>query len=318
MEAMTQAPIVCAGCGAALAADQRYCLHCGAAQGDPRVAYRELIDPARAAANGAAANGTAPHATSPIANGTASHLAAGAAANGAAAQHPAAQLAPQRDWTPVIALGGLGTLALVLVVGVLIGKSGNSSQPAAAAPQVITIAGGAAAPATAATADTTVAEDWPSGTTGFTVELGTLSKDGTTSAQVEAAKTAAAAKGADDVGVLDSDAHGSLPGGSYVIYSGVFDKKAGAKKVLAKLKGDAYSDAKVIAVNDGDGASSGSDADSVDTKAGAQAVQDLNNATGDDYQKKSSKLPDTVALPGKPPAKDNKQPGGGSGAETIG
>ncbi len=216
MEATTQVPIGCAGCGAALAADQRYCLHCGAPQGDPRVAYRELIDPARsAAAHGA----TAVH---PI-----------AAANGAPFAHAAAfpHHPPARDWTPLFALGALGTLALVLVVGVLIGKSGTADPVAAPPPQVITISGGAPAAATPTDAST------------------------------------------------DDSGDGS------------------GKK---------------------DGKGKGSDADKVDTKAGAQAVQDLNSASGDDYQKKSARLPDTVALPGEPPPKDDKAPGGGSDAETIG
>ncbi len=300
MQTMTT-PSACAGCGAALATDQRYCLHCGAAQGDPRVAYRELIAPARAAA-------AAPPPGQP----------GGPGGPGPHQPTAATPLAPPRDWTPVIALGGLGTLALVLVVGVLIGKSGSSSQPAAAAPQVITVSAGTAPPATAATAtaDTTVSEDWPSGKTGFTVELGTLAKDGTTAGQVSAAKTAAAAKGAPKVGALDSDEHSSLTSGNYVIYSGVFAKRAAAKKALGKLKAGGFPDAKLIAVNDG--SSGGSGASSADKKAGGKAVQDLNNSTGQDYQKKSSKLPDTVALPGKPPPKDDKAPGGGSGGETIG
>ena len=48
-----------------------------------------------------------------------------------------------------------------------------------------------------------------------------------------------------------------------------------------------------------------------------QAVKNLENLSGSDYAKQSRKLPDTLALPGKPPPKDNKQGGGGSGFETI-
>lgn len=194
----------CGSCGAALAPDQRYCLHCGAAQAEPRVAYRELIEPAAAtAAVPAPAAGPAPF-PPPVA------VAA------------AAPLAP-RDWTPVIALGGLAALALVLVVGVLIGKSGTPAQPAAAAPQVITVGG--AAPAAG---------------------------DGTTTAG----------------------------GGG-----------AGAKHRKPAAK---------------------------DAKQSAKALQDLQSTSGADYQKKSAKLPDTVAIPGKPPPKDDKPAGGGSAGETIG
>jgi hypothetical protein len=299
MEATTDPLVACVSCGAALAEDQRYCLHCGSAQGDPRVAYRELIAPAV----------TAPAAAAP------SPIVGGQLPVAAAAQAPA----PPRDWTPVIALGGLATLALVLVVGVLIGKSGT---PTAAAPQVITVAGGGAPTAAAPVAATSITEDWPADADGFTIELGSVPKDGTTSAQVDQAKADATAKGAGNVGVLDGDAHGAPESGNWVIYTGVYDTRAQARRALAQLKDD-YPDAAVIAVGGsaagaGGGGSGGGDANPVDTKAGAKAVQDLNSATGEDYQRKSSRLPDTVALPGKPPPRDNKAPGGGSGAETIG
>jgi hypothetical protein len=201
------AVVTCASCGAALAEDQRYCLHCGHAQGDPRVAYRRLIAPAV----------TAPQPAQPV------------------APAPAAPAAPPaRDWTPLVALGALSALALVLVVGVLIGKSGASTPADAGAPPVITVSG--AAPA--ATAPTTT----------------------------------------------DASAGGS-------------GRRAHGKRHAAGGGG---------AVKPADAA------------AGARAVQDLNSATGQDYQRKSARLPDTVALPGKPPPKDNKAPGGGSGAESIG
>jgi hypothetical protein len=199
-----QAIVTCARCGAPLAEDQRYCLHCGEAQGDPRVAYRRLIAPAV----------TVPQSAPAI-------LPAAAA--------PAAVIAP-RDWTPLLALGGLAALALVLVVGVLIGKSGTPAPAAAGTPQVITVSGAPAA---------------------------------TTSAQTTA----------------------SAGGGG------------GGRKAHGRAA---------------------KNPDPVDTRAGARAVQDLNSATGEDYQRKSARLPDTVALPGKPPPRDDKAPGGGSGAETIG
>lgn len=208
-ETTAPAAVTCPRCGAALADDQRYCLHCGEAQGDPRVAYRELIAPAVAAPQPAAPAPPLPP------TGTTT---------------PAAAALPPRDWTPLLALGVLAALALVLVVGVLIGKSGTPTAAAPVAPQVITVSG--AAPA--ATTPTDAADTSGSG------------------------------------------------GG-----------RRGHHKAA-------------------------SDADAVDTRAGAKAVQELNSATGEDYQRKSARLPDTVALPGKPPPKDNKAPGGGSGAETIG
>ncbi|HKG39225.1 MAG TPA: zinc ribbon domain-containing protein [Conexibacter sp.] len=202
----TQATVTCARCGAPLAEDQHYCLHCGEAQGDPRVAYRGLIAPAV----------TAPQAAVP------------ALAPLTSAPPPALS----RDWTPLLALGGLAALALVLVVGVLIGKSGTPTAAAPTAPQVITVSGAAPAATTTPTAD----------------------------------------------------ASGGGSGGE-------------ARKAHKQTANDA---------------------DPVDTRAGAEAVQDLNSASGEDYQRKSARLPDTVALPGEPPPRDNKAPGGGSDAETIG
>ena len=210
----TAATVTCASCGAALADDQRYCLHCGQPQGDPRVAYRELIAPAVTAANTSAAE--AP---------TAAMAALASATAGGV---------PPRDWTPVIALGGLAALVLVLVVGVLIGKSGTQSAAAPAAPQVITVSTG-----------------------------------------VPAATTPAEAP-------EDSSRTGGRRGG-----------------------GERH-------------ASSGGRVDPADAAAGARIVEELNSASGEDYQRRSARLPDTVALPGEPPPADNGAPGGGSDAETIG
>jgi hypothetical protein len=47
-------------------------------------------------------------------------------------------------------------------------------------------------------------------------------------------------------------------------------------------------------------------------------VKDLNSSSGADYQKKSQKLPKQVGTSGKPPPKDNKPAGGGTGFQDIG
>lgn len=47
------------------------------------------------------------------------------------------------------------------------------------------------------------------------------------------------------------------------------------------------------------------------------AVRALDQASGEAYVKRSRKLPTTIVLPGKPPPKDNKPPGGGSNAIEI-
>lgn len=115
----------CPSCGAAMAADQRYCLACGDRRAEARLNYLEVLrGPARTA-------------------------------EPAAPPGPAlAAVQRQRANTAVIA--GIGCLLLALGVGVLIGTAGNgesaAAPAAAAAPQVIRLQGGGAAPATQTTA----------------------------------------------------------------------------------------------------------------------------------------------------------------------
>ena len=106
---------------------------------------------------------------------------------------------------------GVGVLLLAMGVGVLIGRAGNS-KPAPAKEQVIT----EAAPATstgAAAAEAAFTGDWPTSRSGYTVQLSTLPSSSTVAA-VNAAKTAAGAKGAAAVGALASSEFSSLPRGA--------------------------------------------------------------------------------------------------------
>src|SRR3954454_14504744 len=96
---------LCAGCGTALAHDQRYCLACGTRRADARVPFREVLTRPRARSD----------------------------------PPDPADRPPARDWTPMIALGALGGLALVLVIGVLIGKTSFSGSKQAASPKVIQV-----------------------------------------------------------------------------------------------------------------------------------------------------------------------------------
>jgi hypothetical protein len=276
---------LCSGCGALLAEDQRYCLNCGERRCDPRV---PLDDTTQSAEIPVASEPTASRAVLVTLRST--PLSIGAAAAGA------------------------GLVLLALLVGVLVGNSGDggSAPVAAPRPQVITVtsAGGAntAAPAQG------FSSDWPNDTTGYTVQLQTLSKDGSDPAAVEAAKADADGNGAADVGALDSDDFESLDAGSYVIYSGVFKSKSAAKKALRDLKAD-FPGAKVIRVGSGGGSGGSSKGEK---KVGKSQLKNLDKLTPQEYQKKSRKLPDKLKLPGKAPSKDNKKPGGGGGVETIG
>ena len=71
-------------------------------------------------------------------------------------------------------------LLLAIGVGVLIGRSGSSSKQSPAPVEVVTQGG---AP-TGASAEASFTGDWPSGTSGYTVQLQTLPVSGTTVASV--------------------------------------------------------------------------------------------------------------------------------------
>lgn len=120
----------CPSCSAAVAPDQRYCLHCGQRCGEPRL---------------------------PIMNATTfmDTIKRPAA-------KPAAPAKPKRRrMSPNAALiAGVGTLLLAMGVGVLIGRSGDNQTTASTpvAPQIIKVpAGGEAEAATASTGNGTKA-----------------------------------------------------------------------------------------------------------------------------------------------------------------
>lgn len=273
----------CPSCGAPLAGDQRYCLNCGDRCAEARLPFMEVLrerdEPA------AAAGATEPP----------------------AAERPLSV-------TPGLGLGAAGLLALVLGIGVLIGNAGDDAPPpvqtaAAPAPVVnVTAPAGGAVPAAAGEE---FQSDWPDGERGWTVQLQALPKDGTDVTAVNAAKTAAEGKGAPDVGALDSDDHDGLRGGEYVIYSGVFAKKAEARRALRRVKED-FPDAKVIRVKGG-----GETGAREEREVSESELEELENQSPEEFQRRSRRLPDDTALPGEPPPADNREPGGGSDDEAV-
>lgn len=105
----------CPSCGATLAPDQRYCLHCGHRRGDPRLPFMDAVVFMESSKRQPQAQGPA---------------------------------APPPDRRPFISanaslVAGVATLILAIGVGVLIGRSGNSgaTNAAAPAPQVIRVGG---------------------------------------------------------------------------------------------------------------------------------------------------------------------------------
>jgi hypothetical protein len=217
----------------------------------------------------------------------------------------------QRDST-VTVIAGVGVLLLAMGVGVLIGRSGGSSQHAASSPQVITVAptgggAGAAGAASQGSAAGTVTDEWPAGTNGYTVQLQTLPVSGTSASAVAAAKSAASAKGAKSVGVLKSGDFKSLTAGHYVIYSGVYHTKAQASKALGALR-KSFPGASVIAVSTAGAsaapAASGEGGGSAPAKppppsslshpAGPSVLKHLREGSGKSYEQKSKELPNVI------------------------
>ncbi len=120
MPTLGQAGEPCAGCGAPLAADQRYCLNCGQRRAGPRVDYQRYLAPGPEHAAPQAAEPPQATATSqPISTPEPSR--------------------PERDFAPLAAVGGIAVLGLMLLVGVLIGRGTES--PSTSPPQVITVGG---------------------------------------------------------------------------------------------------------------------------------------------------------------------------------
>lgn len=225
---------------------------------------------------------------------------------------PPTPLAPADDGAgrsgAVTVIAGVGVLLLAMGVGVLIGRSGGGRQPAsAAAPQVITVASGGTSGTSTNASEASFSDDWPSGTSGYTVQLQTLPAAGTQLSAVEAAKSAASAKGASGVGALKSEDFSSLTAGNYVIYAGVYHKRAEAQKALPALK-KKFSGATVVKVSNGGGASSSAGGSTSSPAAGGSggnvnlnhpappaAAEGLKGAKGKSYEEKSKNLPDVIS-----------------------
>jgi hypothetical protein len=203
--------------------------------------------------------------------------------------------------TPAV-IAGVGVLLLAMGVGILIGRSGNAKPTAALAPQVLTVAGTTASGTGTGPTEASFSGDWPSTTSGYTVQLQTLPESGTTVGAVQSAKTAATGKGAKAVGALLSSEFSSLASGSYVIYSGIYHKRAEATKALAGLR-KSFPGAKVISVSSGGSAAGGSQANGSSGGSGsnlkkpapASVLEGLKNAKGKSYEEKSKNLPDVVS-----------------------
>jgi hypothetical protein len=288
----------CPACGAPLASDQRYCLNCGRRRARSRVPYADLL------AGRAPEEVLAPAASPP----------------------PLPAPPPRRTVSVGAALAGAGGVALVLAVGVLIGAATTDTEepprqvvaaPAPQEPPVINV--NAAAPTEGEATEEEFVSDWP-GDEGWTVQLEALPKDDTEVAEVDQAKSDAEAQGAEDVGALDSDEWVSLKPGRYVVYSGVFTgrgAKAKAQAAAKQLKKD-FPEAKAVEVSAGDiPGAEGTRPEEKVQEVDESALEDLEQSTGEEQQKKSAELPETLGLEGEPPPTDNKEAGGGTETQVI-
>ncbi len=266
----------CASCGAPLAGDQRYCLECG----------ERRLQPSSVLLSGPPAQSPPVAATAPP------------------AQSPPPDAPPRSG--AVTLLAGVGVLLLAMGVGVLIGRSGGSSRPAATTPQVISVGTTPAGSSGGATTSEAFTDDWPAATNGYTVQLQSLPQSSTQTSAVEAAKTAAGAKGAKNVGALKSEDFSSLTAGSYIVYSGVFHKKPEATKALATLK-KSFPAAMVISVSSAAAAKTGASSagssgaatgkgagNSPSNPAPPKVLEELHKTKGKSYEEKSKNLPNVV------------------------
>jgi len=203
-----------------MAPDQRYCLSCGARRGDPRVPV-------------------SPPSTEP-------------------ATAPPPQQGRPADVSPLAAVIGIALLGGMLLIGVLIGRGDSGDQTT---PAVVQVGEGGTTSTLSTGTDTSggggqttpsaVTSEWPAGTDGFTIELSAIGKSSATPDSVDAAKQSAVDDGAPDASVLDSDLYSSLPPGSYIIYSGVYDNRKDAEAALGDL-GDSFPSAQVVEVKGGE------------------------------------------------------------------
>ncbi len=273
-----------------MAADQRYCLECG----ERRAVMSSVLlgGPPPRFAPGASA--------SPPARPPDSAIASGPDERG------------RGNALSVIA--GVGVLLLAMGVGVLIGRSSASTKAPPA--QVITVGSvGSANTGTSSGDEASTASftsDWPSGTSGYTVQLQTLPQSGTALTAVEAAKSAASAKGAKNVGALKSEEFSSLGGTNYVIYSGVYRKRAEAQNALKGLKKSFHGATVVKVSNGGEGSSSSSSQSSTPSEQGGTShhsgvgyslskpapptvVKKETTKKGQSYEQESKNLPNVIS-----------------------
>ncbi|MFI5009479.1 MAG: hypothetical protein ACHQDY_04310 [Solirubrobacterales bacterium] len=145
----------CAGCGAPLGVDQRYCLSCGVPRSGTRLPFLDVLH-SEAAAAGVVEVGSQPASLLRIASATPGGFGPADPGGWGARGRDSGVAGRLREYTPLFAL--LGVLLLALLIGLLLGHwAGGGSKTLAATPtrQVVEIKyppGALAAPAASAPA----------------------------------------------------------------------------------------------------------------------------------------------------------------------
>jgi hypothetical protein len=164
----------CAGCGAQLVADQRYCLSCGQPCTPTRLAFLDVLEGERqgqaplGAGAGPAAAGTMP-----------------------ATYAPAAYVEPAgppwlRRYAPIF--GVASVLLLALLAGLLLGHWASQGKSVASGPQVVKVEGLASAPVSTASSATTA----PTSTSATAKPTATTAKSAASTKSEEAKEEAEA------------------------------------------------------------------------------------------------------------------------------
>ncbi|OAI39561.1 hypothetical protein AYO39_02695 [Actinobacteria bacterium SCGC AG-212-D09] len=280
----------CGQCGAAVEANQRYCVVCGFHR-------RHVRDPAA---------GYLMKATSQNRSRSAS--------------------AGRRRRSSSVGVALLMAFVPIAVgVGVLVGQSSSGADDKLIAalraqkPEVITTAGGgggAAAGSGTFASSTSVSSTYPL-QSGYAVEIQTLPAHGTTRSTVTSAEQAAKSNGAPKVGlILQSDFRvtPAPPSGAFVIYSGAYKSSAEAKAALAKLA-KSFHGAKVIHVQSAAESTAGGGKVLAHTQygtvhqivgfkvnktqlaQGAAAVKKIQQNQGKSYVDQQRGLPDQISVP---------------------
>ena len=265
----------CSQCGAPLDDRQRFCVECGASRrhpGDPVTRHFTAVT--------RAANPEPAVVTPPPRRG-----------------------ADTRTTALILAL-----LPAAAALGVLVGKHNSGSDKDLIAALKAAPAAAAASGTTANAASATVTSDFSLGS-GYVVRLQTLPSSSSAS-DVAKAKSAARAKGAKGVGVIDPQDFKLKPssGKDFVIYSGEFRTRAAARKALRKLR-KTFPKATVVTVGSPigghDKAAKIAAEDAVVRKHptarqkadGAKIVQQIQSKQGKSYVEQQQKLPDTIVVP---------------------